>query len=158
MSKDPTVTIDGPKVAAAIITRLPRTAQARLVESIRVINPTSAIKIEAVIHSQAHRSPKLSAASRLERPQEESPITAGDLTRSTPALKAPKTTRAKPESLSEPPVKSGDNPLGLESHEIESLEAAQAKIIRELDQLYSETSGDDKNSQLGSRRLRGRVA
>jgi len=51
MSRDETIVVDGPRVAAQILCRLPRDTRARLVESIRVINPQSAVQIESIIVS-----------------------------------------------------------------------------------------------------------
>jgi len=49
MSTDETIDVDGPRAAAAILSRLPREARSRLVESIRTLNPQSALKIESII-------------------------------------------------------------------------------------------------------------
>ncbi len=49
MSTDETIDVDGPRAAAAILSRLPREARSRLVESIRSLNPQSALKIESII-------------------------------------------------------------------------------------------------------------
>lgn len=49
MSTDETIEVDGPRVAAEILCRLPRDTRARLVESIRTLNPQSAVRIESII-------------------------------------------------------------------------------------------------------------
>lgn len=49
MSTDETIDVDGPRAAAEILSRLPRETQSRLVASIRTLNPQSALKIESII-------------------------------------------------------------------------------------------------------------
>jgi flagellar motor switch protein FliG len=49
MSTDETIEVDGPRAAAEILCRLPRDTRARLVESIRTLNPQSAVRIESII-------------------------------------------------------------------------------------------------------------
>lgn len=169
MSKDPTVTIDGAKVAAAIITRLPNATQTRLVESIRVLNPTSAIKIEAII-SHVYPGNKRSATKRLETAPVKNTLRERDLARVTTAIEetvAPLAPMAEDKAqvrivkaIEDLTNTEGaqDSSLGLEPHALESLEAAQAKIIRELDELYSEAQGDNHSALGKIKRLRGRVA
>jgi flagellar motor switch protein FliG len=49
MSTDETINVDGPRAAAQILARLPRETRSRLIESIRTINPKSAVTIESII-------------------------------------------------------------------------------------------------------------
>jgi flagellar motor switch protein FliG len=56
-SMDESIAVDGARVAAAILERLPSDTRDELVESIRVINPESALKIEAIMLSAALPAP-----------------------------------------------------------------------------------------------------
>jgi flagellar motor switch protein FliG len=62
MSTDETIVVDGPRAAAEILSRLPRDARSRLVESIRTINPSCAVKIETIIIQSLSAPPSRSAA------------------------------------------------------------------------------------------------
>ncbi|MFN4896964.1 MAG: FliG C-terminal domain-containing protein [Pseudomonadota bacterium] len=65
MSKDKTIDVDGPRVAAQILSHLPRDTRTRLVESIRVLNPQSAVKIESIIiKALSPRAPRSSSPQR----------------------------------------------------------------------------------------------
>ncbi len=53
MSKDETIQIDGAAAAARILGKMPASDRKRIVESIRVLNPESAVRIETLIVAQA---------------------------------------------------------------------------------------------------------
>jgi flagellar motor switch protein FliG len=49
MSKDETIAVDGPRVAAAILNQLPREARTRIVEAMRLEAPEAAQRIEHIL-------------------------------------------------------------------------------------------------------------
>lgn len=63
MSKDETMVVDGPRVAAMILNRLPSEARARLVSAIRSVNPDSAVKIEQILLHELKRTVDTPASS-----------------------------------------------------------------------------------------------
>jgi flagellar motor switch protein FliG len=58
-SMDESITVDGARIAAEILERLPSATREELVESIRVINPESALKIETVLVSNVNKAPAI---------------------------------------------------------------------------------------------------
>jgi flagellar motor switch protein FliG len=58
MSKDETIPVDGPRVAAAILNQLPREARTRIVEAMRLESPEAAQKIEHILlHEMKGQAP-----------------------------------------------------------------------------------------------------
>jgi flagellar motor switch protein FliG len=175
MSKDDTIQIDGAAVAARILGKMPASDRKRIVESIRVLNPESAVKIETIILAQALPAitKKTSSSAKASIPAKKptrpiSEVTAisdrdlQDLLREVPqhdvvlALKnaAPEVQEKILSNLSGTRAAQVETELReLPSVQVEQVEAAQARIMRKADDIYSEESPNP-----APRRLRSRLA
>lgn len=175
MSKDDTIQIDGAAVAARILGKMPAADRKRIVESIRVLNPESAVKIETIIVAQAlppiTKRPPTSAKPSVpaKKPARSiSEVTSlserdlQDILREVPqhdvvlALKnaAPEVQEKILSNLSGTRAAQVENELReLPSVQTEQVEAAQARIMRKADDIYSEESPNP-----APRRLRSRLA
>jgi flagellar motor switch protein FliG len=175
MSKDETIQIDGAAVAARILGKMPAADRKRIVESIRVLNPESAIKIETIILAQALppgtkktlASTKSSAT--IKKPARPiSDVTTlsdrdlQDILREVPqqdvvlALKntSPEVQEKILSNLSGARAAQVETELReLPPAKAEQIEAAQTRIMRKSDEIYSEDSPDPT-----PRRLRSRLA
>lgn len=174
MSKDETIQIDGAAVAARILGKMPAGDRKRIVESIRVLNPESAVQIETLILAQA-LPPITKQTSSTARPTPRKkparPITEvtsfsdrdlQDVLREVPqqdlvlSLKnaTPEVQEKILSNLSETRALQVATELReLPPMQADIVEAAQARIMRKADELYG-----DETPNPAPRRLRSRLA
>jgi hypothetical protein len=144
MSTKESIELDGQRAAAEILSRLPRSTCARLIESIRVINPQSAGRIELLVSDV-----------KLELPKRQ--LTQRDLTIST--TNAPREPQENiPAHLIQPQQRAETiepKSLAVTTRKdlAKDLEATQAKPIRTLDAAYPE----EAPAPVVRRRFGGRV-
>jgi flagellar motor switch protein FliG len=139
MSKDDTIQIDGAAVAARILGKMPAADRKRIVESIRVLNPESAVKIETIILTQALPpiTKKTSIPARASVPAKK------------PARPIAEVTSLSDRDLQDilREVPQQDVVLSLKNATPE----VQARIMRKADDIYSEESPNPAPRRLKSR-------
>jgi hypothetical protein len=143
MSRDRSLNINGLKIAAEILCRLPGETRERLVESIRDVNPGSALKIESIIvHELAPAPTRQEARSRQENAAESNTLPAtiksSDATADTTI---PEVVDVEYEDLL--------------PERIKQLEAAQARFPKNAEELYRARSSDQSSRR---RRIRTHLA
>ncbi len=175
MSKDETIQIDGAAAAARILGKMPAADRKRIVESIRVLNPESAVKIETLILAQSlppiTKKPSGAARTTIPAKKPARPITEvtslsdrdlQDVLREVPqrdvvlSLKnaTPEVQEKILSNLSETRALQVEMELGeLPPIQPDLVEAAQARIMRKADEIYTEESQNP-----APRRLRSRLA
>jgi flagellar motor switch protein FliG len=175
MSKDETIQIDGAAVAARILGKMPAGDRKRIVESIRVLNPESAVQIETLILAQAlppiTKKPSGGARTTIPAKKPARPITEvtsisdrdlQDILREVPqhdlvlSLKntSPEVQEKILSNLSETRALQVEVELReLPPIQADLVEAAQARIMRTADRIYTEESQNPP-----PRRLRSRLA
>lgn len=180
MSKDETIDVNGPRVAAEILCRLPSATRAQLVESIRLVNPESAVQIESIIvqtlATAASRSPTrtLPAPEPAEvRSALEKPITA--ITQVPDSMLQAVLREVSPRevavSLKHAPREAREKVLSnmssakqhavldelkqLPAMRVSDVEAAQARLLKNIEDAYS---SEAPTPPPPTRRLRGTLA
>jgi flagellar motor switch protein FliG len=173
MSKDDTIQIDGAAAAARILGKMPAADRKRIVESIRVLNPESAVKIETIILAQALPpiTKKTSTPGRASTPAKKParPITEvtslsdrdlQDILREVPqqdvVLSLKNATPEVQEKILSNLSQTRALQVEAELRELppvhtEQVEAAQARIMRKADDIYSEESPNPAPRRLKSR-------
>ncbi len=162
MSKDETIVVDGPRVAALILNRLPSEARSRLVEAIKLEAPESAVRIEQILLTELKRSsagPATSIAAITELSDKDiqkvlREVDSRDLAAALNA--APKEAQEKvlqnvSQSRREQITEEMDELPPMSQKE---LEAANARILKKVDNLYPSSSSTTSQPQ----RLRSRLA
>jgi flagellar motor switch protein FliG len=144
MSKDETEVIDGPRVAALILNRLPSQARTRLVSALRAANPQSAARIEKIMIEELHKAsespaPSLAALADMDDRDVQKLLRQVDSRDLVLTLKsAPAEAQEKVlQNLSQ----SRQQQLVEEIHDLKDLtpsevEAANARILKKVDSLY----------------------
>lgn len=175
MSKDETIQIDGAAVAARILGKMPAGDRKRIVESIRVLNPESAVQIETLILAQAlppiTKKPSGGARTTIPANKPARPITEvtsfsdrdlQDVLREVPqqdlVLSLKNTTPEVQEKILSNLSETRALQVATELRELppmqaDIVEAAQARIMRKADELYG-----DETPNPAPRRLRSRLA
>lgn len=162
MSKDETEVIDGPRVAAMILNRLPGEARARLVSALRAANPETAVKIEKIMIHELKKiadtpAPSLAALADMDDRDVQKLLRQVDSRDLVLTLKsAPAQAQEKVlQNLSQ----SRQQQLLEEIHDLDSLspsevEAANSRILGKIDSLYP----GQNPSEPPRKRLRSRLA
>jgi flagellar motor switch protein FliG len=159
MSKDETIVVDGPRVAAQILNRLPSEARSRIVEAIRSAAPESAVRIEQILLTELKRpvdGPATSIAAITELSDREiqkvlREVDSRDLVATLQS--APKEAQEKVlQNLSQ----SRQQQLVEEMHDLPPLtarevEAANARILKKVDGLYQDPGASPQPKRLRSR-------
>lgn len=155
MSKDETITVDGPRVAAQILNRFPPEERKHILEAIRLTNPAAAITIEQLC-IEATQSTPFQHITQLEDKKVQ------NLLRQVPhhdvvisLKKAPEEVRKKIlQNLPETRQRQVQEDIQeLPKMRVSDVEAAQNRIMRKLEEIYPET-----NSPAKPRRLQSRLA
>ena len=162
MSKDETVVIDGPRVVAMILHRLPSEARSRLVSAIRAANPASAVKIEEILLHELPRatpSPAPSIAAVVDMSDRD----VQKLLREVDSRDLVLTLQSAPEEAKEKVMQnlsqSRQQQVIEEMYDLNSLsgsdvEAANARILKKMESLYP----GQGPTQQQAKRLRSRLA
>lgn len=162
MSKDETVDIDGAKVAALILNRMPREQRARLVESIRASNPESATRIETIMLQELHRSSQAQPSS-LESIAEMSDKDVQRLMRQVDSRDIVVTLKSAPRETQERMLQNLSQARKQEVLEElrdlpkltpQEVEASRSRVVKTIDELY----GSNTKAPVQSGRLRSRLA
>ena len=175
MSKDENIQIDGAAAAARILGKMPASDRKRIVESIRMLNPESAVKIETIILAQALPpiTKKPSSPTRATTPPKKparpiAEVTSlsdrdlQDILREVPQQDVVLALKNATPDVQEKILSnlSGTRALQVETDlqelppvQAEQVEAAQARIMRKADEIYTE---EPQNP--APRRLRSRLA
>jgi flagellar motor switch protein FliG len=178
MSTDETIDVDGPRAAAEILCRLPRDTRARLVQSIRVLNPQSATKIESII-VQSLSSATVRSTVKPRQSQEPTRGTASkaittitqisdtklqEVLREVPARDLAVSLKNAPREAQEKVLSNIsstkqhavlDELQQLPPMRLSDVEAAQARLLKSVDDVYAE---DAPAPPPPTRRLRSRLA
>lgn len=153
MSKDETITVDGPRVAAQILNRFSAEDRERIVEAIRLTNPAAAVTIEQVFTAAAQGIPFQHITQLDDK-------TVQNLLRQVPhhdvvisLKKAPEEVREKilhnlPETRQR---RIQEDMQELPKMRVSDVEAAQSRIMKRLEELYPETTAPSKPRRLQSR-------
>jgi flagellar motor switch protein FliG len=153
MSKDETITVDGPRVAAQILTRFPAEDRQRIVEAIRISNPTAAIKIEEMVVADA-KKPSFQHITQLDNKKLQ------NLLRQVPHHDVVVSLKRAPEevrdkillNLSETRQRQVEEDIQeLPKMHVSDVEAAQNRIMKRLEELYPETAPSTRPRRLQSR-------
>jgi flagellar motor switch protein FliG len=178
MSTDETIDVDGPRAAADILCRLPRDTRARLVKSIRALNPQSAIKIESIIvqslssataRSTTTRSPSQQAArgtpaKAITTITQISDTRLQEVLRKVPARDLAVSLKNAPRDAQEKVLSNIssskqhsvlDELKQLPPMRVSDVEAAQARLLKSVEDLYAD---DTPAPPPPTRRLRSRLA
>lgn len=185
MSTEETIEVDGPRAAAEILCRLPHDTRSRLVRSIRTLNPASALKIESIIVqslSSVAAPPASSRTTQARLPEvtraAKSPMPSSGITAITsiPDTQLQDALRQVPPrdlaiSLSRAPRETQEKVLSnisstkqravldelkdLPTMKPADVEAAQARLLKDVEDAYSEDSTPPPPE---TRRLRSRLA
>jgi flagellar motor switch protein FliG len=165
MSKDETVVIDGPRVAAMLLNRLPTEARTRLVSAIRAANPESAVKIEEILVKELMRAPAAQPTS-LATIVDMDDRDVQKLLRQVDSRDLVATLASAPSQAQEKVLQnlsqSRQQQILEEIHDTKALspseiEAANARILKKMDALYPGQNPDNHNNSQ-SKRLRSRLA
>jgi hypothetical protein len=138
MSRDRSININGLKIAAEILCRLPGETRERLVESIRDVSPGSALKIESIIVHELAPAPT----------RQESAPPPSDL----PMTLEPNDVTSEAVIAELVDV---DYDGALTPDKIERLEAARTRIPKSAEELYRARSSDQQTRR---RRIRTQLA
>ena len=161
MSKDETLEINGPEVAAQILTRLPAEDRSRLVEQVRVASPEAAVRIETIIVTQQVAAAEKARASFEQITQLRDRDIQRLLREVPPQEIAISLKTASPETKEKILSNVSETKQLQIEHDFQELppmhpsqvEAAQGRIMRRADEIYS----DEAPAQT-PRRLRSRLA
>lgn len=162
MSKDETVVIDGAKVAAQILNRLPSEARSRIVASIKSANPEAAVRIEQIMLQE------LRGASRVEPSSLNSLVDMSDrdvqrLMRQIDPRDIVMTLKSAPKEAQEKMLQNLSQSRKQEVLEElrdlpkvspQEIEAASARVVKTIDELY----GAQPTTTLQPGRIRSRLA
>jgi flagellar motor switch protein FliG len=162
MSKDETEVIDGPRVAAMILNRLPSEARTRLVSALRAANPEAAVKIEQImVHELAKAketpAPSLAALADMDDRDVQKLLRQVDSRDLVLTLKSAPV--AAQEKVLQNLSQSRQQQVLEEIHDLERLspsevEAANTRILKKIDSLYP----GQNPSEPQRKRLRSRLA
>jgi flagellar motor switch protein FliG len=163
MSKDETIKFNGAEIAARILEELPSEDRSRMVEQVRVLNPSAAVKIEQVILS--HQAPTPAAtrpAASIEQITELPDRDVQQLLREVPqhdlviSLKSasPEAREKILRNVSETKLRQIESDFkALPPMHPSLVEAAQGRVMRKAEEIYPEETPPE-----APRRLRSRLA
>ena len=173
MSGDKSININGAQVAAEILSRLPSATAERLVESIRSVNPRSATQIETIIIRQMASAPKrendeTTIALEQQGESEINTITQvpgpqlQEVVREVPSRELAISLKNVPDDMREKVLTNLsaskraevlDELNSLPPMKLHDVESAQARLLKNVDELYKDTlSTDGRRRRLKTRR------
>jgi flagellar motor switch protein FliG len=159
MSKDETIVVDGPRVAAQILNRLPGEARSRIVEAIRSAAPESAVRIEQILLNELKR-PVDGPATSIAAIAELSDKDIQKLLREVDSRDLVATLKAAPKEAQEKVLQnlsqSRQQQVVEEMHDLPTpsareIEAANTRILKKVDSLYGDTQTPAQPKRLRSR-------
>jgi flagellar motor switch protein FliG len=162
MSKDETIEFNGAEIAARILNELPSQERSRMVEQVRVLNPSAAIKIESIILVQQPESSPAPPAASIEQITELPDREVQQLVREVPqhdlviSLKAasPEAREKILRNVSESKLRQIESDFkALPPMHPSLVDAAQGRVMRKAEEIYPE-----EPTPQAPRRLRSRLA